>query len=167
MAAVRWPRLPAYREVGVIGGVKVYRGVREPLCHVRVLPDEGGGAGAAPSMLPAPRELFANPAPAQMFDWGGDGPGTHYLAIALLADLLGTSDRGRIRAMLPFMRRFLSRLPRDGFEISDTVFQAFLYAVSAAPAAGAPPPPPPGLPAEHKPSPDAPAMQQRLDGQTT
>ena len=30
------------------------------------------------------------------------------------------------------MRRFLSRLPNDDFEISETVFRAFLYAVAGA-----------------------------------
>jgi hypothetical protein len=103
-----------------------------------------------------------------MFDWGADGPGAHYLAIALLADLLGTSDRGRIRVLLPFMRRFLTRLPKEGFEISDTVFEAFLYAAAAAAATTSPPPPPPpGSAAERNTSPDTPpAPQQRVDGQT-
>ena len=145
--------------------MRIYRGVREPMCHVRVVPDDG----AAPaSMLPAPRELFSNPEPAQMFDWGTDGPGTHYLAIALLADLLGTTDRGRIRALLPFMRRFLSRLPKVGFEISDTVFHAFVFAVSATAATGpgAPPPlPPPGAAADRKLSPEVAGTPQRGEGQ--
>jgi hypothetical protein len=132
------------------GWVKTYRGIREPLCHVRVL--EGAGATplfaplphspaalaprAAPSAaereLAVPRELVSQALVA--FDWGADGPGTHYLAVALLADLLGAADRGGIKATLPFMRRFLSRLPKDDFEIADTVLRAFLHAVTPAPA---------------------------------
>lgn len=144
--------------------MKVYRGVREPICHVRVLPT-GAGSHTPPSMLSTPRELFANPDPARMFDWGTDGPGTHYLAIALLADLLGTADRGRIRALLPFMRRFLTRLPKDGFEISDTVFHAFLYAASAAAAAGPISSSLPMPPSRQEASPDAAETSRRLDGQ--
>ena len=134
------------------GWVKTYRGIREPLCHVRVL--EGAGAtplfaplphspgalaprvspDAAERELAVPRELV--PQAMVAFDWGADGPGTHYLAVALLADLLGAADRGGIKATLPFMRRFLSRLPKDDFEIADTVFRAFLYAITPqAPAA--------------------------------
>ena len=145
--------------------MKIYRGVRDPICHVRVLAADASGAAAPTTILPAPRELFSNPDPARMFDWGADGPGTHYLAIALLADLLGTSDRGRIRALLPFMRRFLTRLPADEFEISDTVFRALRYAASA-PAAASPPAGPPGLVAERKASPDDAGTPQKSGGQT-
>ena len=128
--------------------MKTYRGNREPLCHVRVLDDAGPGSPFAPPPLPGtngshlgggqelavPRELIAQA--LVPFDWGQDGPGTHYLAVALLADLLGAADRAGIKSALPFLRRFLSRLPKDDFEISETVFRAFVYAV-ALPAAAA------------------------------
>jgi hypothetical protein len=139
------------------GGVKTYRGIREPFCHVRVLEDAGaalpstvpsplapmppplpgtnGAHGSREHELVVPRELVAQaPAP---FEWGLDGHGTHYLAVALLADLLGAAERTAIKSALPFMRRFLSRLPEDDFEISETVFRAFLYAVAVAGAGAA------------------------------
>lgn len=143
--------------------MKTYRGMREPVCHVRVLED-GGAPAPAPAgrafglpgrELVVPRELVAQ---AQVFfDWGADGPGTHYLAVALLADLLGTSDRAGIKAALPFLRRFLSKLPADDFEISETVFRAFIHAV-----AGAAPPPPRALPG--KPAGAEPAHDERRNG---
>jgi hypothetical protein len=131
--------------------VKTYRGIREPICHVRVLDDAADGAAvpahpALPPFLPpatppavsgrrdrdlvVPRELVTHA--LGPFDWGADGPGTHYLAIALLADLLGIAERAGIKAMLPFMRRFLARLPKEDFEISETIFRAFLAAVTPA-----------------------------------
>ena len=129
--------------------MKTYRGNREPVCHVRVLEDGGSvSAPAAPHSLPGrelvvPRELVAQ---AQVFfDWGADGPGTHYLAVALLADLLGPADRAGIKSALPFLRRFLSKLPTDDFEISETVFRAFLYALG--PTTQPPPRALPGQPA--------------------
>ena len=107
--------------------MKTYRGIREPSCHVLVL--RGAGDGAAYE-LSVPRELLTRP--PGPFDWGSgtESPGAHYLAIALLADLLSSTDRALIRSLLPPMRRFLSRLPQEGFEISDTVFQALLHAVA-------------------------------------
>ena len=133
-------------------GVKTYRGLREPVCHVRVLGDAGGGAAPAPP-VPAPAPPAVTPLPGRelvvprelvphaqvFFDWGADGPGTHYLAVALLADLLGTANRAAIKAALPFLRRFLSKLPTDDFEISETVFRAFVHALGAAAAAPAAP----------------------------
>ena len=86
-------------------------------------------------VLAVPRELVSQVlAP---LDWGTEGPGSHYLAVALLADLLGSADRAGIRAALPFLRRFLSRLPRDDFEIGETIFRALIETVSPA-ATGAP-----------------------------
>lgn len=120
--------------------MKTYRGIREPLCHVRVVEDAGAGSAsaslsvgewrAAEHELAVPRELVSSA--LVPFDWGLDGPGTHYLAVALLAELLGPADRNGIKAALPFMRRFLSRLPKDDFEISETIFRAFLSAVGVA-----------------------------------
>jgi hypothetical protein len=78
-------------------------------------------------VLAVPRELVSQ-VMAPM-DWGGEGPGSHYLAVALLADLLGSADRAGIRAALPFMRRFLSRLPKDDFEIAETIFRALIETV--------------------------------------
>ena len=130
--------------------MKTYRGIREPFCHVRVASDAADSAPiparpghpppfphATPPAIPpgreydlaVPRELVTHA--MGPFDWGADGPGTHYLAVALLADLLGTGERAGIRSGLPFMRRFLSRLPKDDFEISDTIFRAFIHAVTA------------------------------------
>jgi hypothetical protein len=133
-------------------GLKTYRGIREPLCHVRVLDAAAAGSPFAPALPPAnahartaehelavPRELVSQA--LVPFEWGTDGPGTHYLAVALLADLLGAADRAGIKATLPFMRRFLSRLPRDDFEISDTIFRAFLYSVGANTSRALPGPP--------------------------
>lgn len=124
--------------------MKTYRGIREPLCHVRVLDAAAAGPPFAPVPPPAnghvrtaehelavPRELVSQA--LVPFEWGTDGPGTHYLAVALLADLLGAADRAGIKATLPHMRRFLSRLPKEDFEISDTIFRAFLHAVGANP----------------------------------
>ena len=141
-----------------VGGVKTYRGIREPLCHVRVIDDAGAPLPSVPPPLPGsngtrrtrehelsvPRELIAQA--LVPFEWAVDGPGTHYLAVALLADLLGPADRNGIKLTLPFMRRFLSRLPKDDFEISETVFRAFLYAVAGA-SAGVRPRALPGKPA--------------------
>ena len=119
--------------------LKTYRGIREASCFVVVL---DGAAGASPPPSPSgptppyelvvPRELLTKP--ASPFDWGcgAENAGTHYLAIALLADLLGSTDRVAIKTLLPPMRRFLARLPQEGFEISDTVFHALLYAVGGA-----------------------------------
>jgi hypothetical protein len=124
--------------------VKIYRGIREPLCHVRVIEDPGEGSSAAPAgrngtgargrVLAVPRELVSQVlAP---LDWGSEGPGSHYLAVALLADLLGTADRAGIKSALPFLRRFLARLPKDDFEIGETIFRALIGAATpAAPAA--------------------------------
>jgi hypothetical protein len=135
--------------------VKTYRGIRNPDCHVLVLNgpagssfggvdpwadaaadgDVHGDGGAPPATqvygLVVPQELLTKP--AGPFDWGGgvESPGAHYLAIAILADLLGRGQRASIAALLPFLRRFLARLPKDGFEISDTVFYALFSAISA------------------------------------
>jgi hypothetical protein len=143
------------REARLERGVKTLRGIRDPICHVRVIDD---AAPAGPSMdrstaaaigawrgaekeLAVPRELVSSG--LVPFDWGADGPGTHCLAVALLAELFGPADRAAIKAGLPFMRRFLSKLPRDeDFEICETVFRAFLHAVGigpGGPAAAAPP----------------------------
>ena len=123
-----------------MGGVRIYRGIREPSCHVRVI---DAAAAESPTLsawladgrvLTIPRELIQQE--TGPFDWGADGAGTHYLAVAILADLLGPADRGGIKAALPFMRRFLGALPRDeDFEICESVFRAFLRAVSTGPAA--------------------------------
>ena len=120
--------------------MKTYRGVREPACHVLVL-QAGDGAEERAYELSVPAELLTKaPGP---FDWGAgaETPGTHYLAVALLADLLGVSDRAGIKAMLPFLRRFLARLPGDGFEISDTIFHALFSAVGGGARAEANTPP--------------------------
>ena len=119
-----------------MGEVRIYRGIREPSCHVRVI-DAAAADSPTPSawlaggrLLTIPHELIRQE--TGPFDWGADGVGTHYLAVAILADLLGPGDRGGIKAALPFMRRFLGALPRDeDFEICETVFRAFVRAVSA------------------------------------
>jgi hypothetical protein len=144
--------------------LKTFRGIREPLCHVRVIDDETSAAPPAPRTtstaigvwrgaeheLAVPRELVS--AATVPFGWGVDGPGTHYLAVALLAELFGPSDRATIKAGLPFMRRFLSKLPKaDDFEICETVFRALLHAVGVGPG-GPANDPPPALPC--KPLPD-------------
>ena len=151
--------------------MKTYRGIREPLRHVRVL----DGAASIPPPLPGastkwhgggrvlalPRELVAQA--TAPFDWGQDGPGTHYLAVALLADLLGPADRAGIKSALPYLRRFLSRLPKDDFEIADTVFRAFVHAVSA-PAPSPAPRALPGMttsPEAPSPTPEAPHQAPR------
>ena len=104
--------------------MRIYSGRLETgAFNVRVSDEEGRGP-AYP--LPPQPELFkATPPP---FRWGEDSPGTTHLAAALLVDLLG-DDRRSLKAALPSLRRFLSRLPRDGFEISETIFWAFLHAL--------------------------------------
>jgi hypothetical protein len=133
--------------------VKTYRGIRNPDYRVLVLngpagssfggvdpwvdgaAGAGGDAHAPPASqvyeLVVPQELLSKP--AGPFDWGGgvESAGAHYLAIAILADLIGRGERASIGALLPFLRRFLARLPKDGFEISDTVFYALFSAISA------------------------------------
>ena len=132
--------------------MKTYRGIRDPDCHVLVLNGPAGssfggvdpwadgatdGDGITDDAASHVYELFVPPElltkPPGPFDWGGgaESAGTHYLAIAILADLLGRGERNSIRALLPFLRRFLARLPKDGFEISDTVFYALFSAISA------------------------------------
>ena len=120
--------------------MRIYRGIREPSCHVRVIDAAAAESPTLPAwladgrVLAIPRELIRQE--TGPFDWGADGARTHYLAVAILADLLGPGDRGGIKAALPFMRRFLGALPRDEeFEICETVFRAFVRAVSAGPAA--------------------------------
>ena len=104
--------------------MRIYSGRLEAgTFHVRVSDDEGGGA--AYPLRPQPELFKAVPPP---FRWGEDSPGTTHLAAALLVELLG-DDRRSLKAGLPYLRRFLSRLPRDGFEISETIFRAFLHAV--------------------------------------
>ena len=122
--------------------MKVYRGIREGACHVRVVErrDDGGDATDASYDLPPRPDLFARP--PGPFEWGADSPGTLHLAAALLLDR-GTDARS-LRALLPFVRRLLSRLPAEGFEVSDTFLDAFVYAVGAAavkPATPGGPPP--------------------------
>ena len=133
--------------------MKTYRGIRNPDCRVLVLNgpagssvgtvdpwvDRAAGADGDSHSPPTsqvyelivPQELLSKP--AGPFDWGGgvESPGAHYLAIAILADLLGRGERASIGALLPFLRRFLARLPKDGFEITDTVFYALFSAISA------------------------------------
>jgi uncharacterized protein DUF6166 len=135
--------------------VRTYRGIREPLCHVRVIEDSGAaplapGLPAPPAStshaisvwrgaeheLAVPRELVAQI--LVPFEWGSDGPGTHYLAVALLAELFGAAQRATIKVALPFMRRFLTQLPKDDFEISESIFRAFLFAVGVQVGATAP-----------------------------
>lgn len=153
--------------------MRTFRGIREPLCHVRVVDDAADAAPPTPVStsaaigawrgaeheLAVPRELVSTA--LVPFDWGADGPGTHYLAVALLAELFGASDRAAIKAGLPFMRRFLSRLPKDDFEIGETVFRAFLHAVGVGPGATAAPP---ALPAK---SPANGAPRGAADGAAT
>jgi hypothetical protein len=105
--------------------VKTYRATREAGCRVLVLRESG-----EEYELHVPAELLTKP--PGPFDWGGgaETAGTHYLALALLADLLGPSDRIGIKALLPFVRRFLARLPQEGFEISDTIFYALFSAIA-------------------------------------
>jgi hypothetical protein len=127
--------------------VKTYRGIREPLCHVRVFEDPDGAGvpvrGGTRNLtggrvLAVPKELVSQVlAP---LDWGVEGQGPHYLAVALLADVLGAADRAGIKAALPFMRRFLSRLPKDDFEIAETIFRAMIETINPS-NGGAPAPP--------------------------
>lgn len=121
--------------------MKVYRGIREGTCYVRVVErrdDDGGDTDTSYDLPPRP-DLFAKP--PGPFDWGSDSPGTLHLAAALLLDR-GTDPRS-LRALLPFMRRLLSRLPAEGFEVSDTFLDAFVYAVGAATKPPTPAGPPP------------------------
>lgn len=145
--------------------MKVYRGIREGTCHVRVVErgagsangDGDGGATDVSYDLPPRPDLFAKP--PGPFDWGSDSSGTLHLAAALLLDR--GSDTRTLRALLPYVRRLLSRLPPEGFEVSDTFLDAFIYAVGAAkPAAPSGPPPAKEAPAASD-TPDAPEADER------
>jgi hypothetical protein len=113
--------------------VRIYCGKLESgAYHVRVADDAALAVGPGlayeiGSELPSHDELFKAPPPP--FRWGDDGPGTAHLAAALLAELVGQDTR-TVRAALPYLRRFLARLPADGFEISEDVFRAFRYALN-------------------------------------
>lgn len=113
--------------------MRIYCGKLESGAYrVRVADDTVTALGAGLSYemgneLPSHDELFKVPPPP--FRWGDDGPGTAHLAAALLAELVGQDTR-TVRAALPYLRRFLARLPADGFEISEDVFRAFLYALN-------------------------------------
>jgi hypothetical protein len=108
--------------------VKVYRGIREDgSCRVRVVERRAeDGTEWSYELRPRP-EMFAKP-PAP-FDWAADGSGTMHLAAALLVDL--GADGAALRALVPYFRRLLSRLPADGFEVSDTFLEALAYALGA------------------------------------
>ena len=146
--------------------MKVYRGIREGTCHVRVLErgangnGNGNGDGDATDVwydLPPRPELFAKP--PGPFDWGSDSSGTLHLAAALLLDR--RAEPKALRALLPYVRRLLSRLPPEGFEVSDTFLDAFIYAVGATKsAAPAGPPPAKEAPAASD-TPDAPNAEER------
>ena len=114
--------------------MRIYCGKLEAGAYRVRVADDGAavtlGPGAAYDVgdeLPSHDELFKVPPPP--FRWGDDGPGTAHLAAALLAELVGQDTR-TVRAALPYLRRFLARLPADGFEISEDVFRAFLYALN-------------------------------------
>ena len=102
--------------------VRIYCGKLESgAYHVRVADDAALAVGPGlayeiGSELPSHDELFKAPPPP--FRWGDDGPGTAH-----------GQDTRTVRAALPYLRRFLARLPADGFEISEDVFRAFLYAL--------------------------------------
>jgi hypothetical protein len=118
--------------------LKVYRGIRDQTCRVRVIErDDLDGTEASYDLSPHP-ELFARP--PGPFAWGSDSSGTLHLAAALLVDR-GTDPKS-LRALLPYMRRLLSRLPAEGFEVSESFLDAFAYAVGVAnaPAHAGPPP---------------------------
>jgi hypothetical protein len=95
-----------------------------------------GTDGRGHAALAGCPELFRGPVPA--FDWGNDGMGTTHAAAAILVHLLGRDSRAAVAANLPFMRRLLSKLPADGFEVSDTFLRACLFAAQPAPRAAAP-----------------------------
>ena len=146
--------------------MKVYRGIREETCRVRVL-ERGEHDGMDESYDLAPRpELFARP--PGPFEWGSDSTGTLHLAAALLLDR--GADPKSLRALLPYFRRLLSRLPADGFEISDAWIDAFAYALApAARPAGGPGGPPPAkeaAAASHAPDGNGAARARELDAAT-
>ena len=130
--------------------VKVYRGIRDeasssssssaPSCRVRVVERRpADGTEWSYELRPRPDLLAKPPAP---FDWASDGSGVAHLAAALLADL-GEAGAA-MRAIVPSLRRLLSRLPAEGFEVSDSFLEAFAFAVAAD---VSPAPTPPSRPA--------------------
>jgi hypothetical protein len=144
------------------GGMKVYTGIRDGEdCFVRVLPLSpaivGGQAGPEPYLLPERPDLLRDwladllPESAaeageaaqgpRSFCWGEAGPGADHLALAIAVDVAAAASSAEESAAwlagLPFLRRFLSHLPSDGFEIADTVFAALLKAGAPPTSAGA------------------------------
>lgn len=108
--------------------MKVYRGIRDGAsCRVCVVEGRAeDGTECSRELRPRP-EMFAKP--PGPFDWGSDGHGVVHLAAALLADL--GADAPAMKALVPYFRRLLSRLPADGFEVSDAFLEAFAYALAA------------------------------------
>lgn len=109
--------------------MKVYRAIRddEGSCRVRVVERRADdGTEWSYELRPRPEMFSKPPGP---FAWGVDGGGTLHLAAALLADL--GADGGALRALTPYFRRLLCRLPADGFEVTDTFLEAIAYALGA------------------------------------
>lgn len=109
--------------------MKVYRAIRDDdgSCRVRVVERRAeDGTEWSYELRPRPEMFSKPPGP---FAWGVDGGGTLHLAAALLADL--GADGAALRFLAPYFRRLLSRLPAEGFEVSDTFLEAIAYAFGA------------------------------------
>ena len=108
--------------------MKVYRGICEQGSgRVRVVERRAeDGTEWSYELRPRP-EMFAKP--PGPFTWGADGGGTLHLAAALLADL--GANGAALRFLTPYFRKMLSRLPADGFEVTDSFLEAFAYALGA------------------------------------
>ena len=102
-----------------MGGVRIYRGIREPSCHVRVI-DAAAAESPTPSawlangrVLTIPLELIRQD--TGPFDWGADGAGAHYLAVAILAN-----SRPELRERLRAFRDEQTRQVRENADPTRT-----------------------------------------------
>ncbi|MFZ0257253.1 MAG: DUF6166 domain-containing protein [Gammaproteobacteria bacterium] len=70
-------------------------------------------------------QIFRKQAAGSMFSWGDASPASAQLALALLADCLG-DDAKALTLHLVFRVRFLERLPKSGWRLTEAQLQAMM-----------------------------------------